>query len=187
MPMGYLAKVEIEGTGLYLVNRFLNPGKIGGPTGGKKSVAQEIKEAPQKCHYNEKGIIACPALSLKSSLVGAAGLSSLKYGKKSIVPFMRAWLFIEPDMIPFEPNRKVPDFIDSRIATNRNMGKGTAVLVHRPGLNEGWILHFNIRVMDDRLPQEHVLTALKEAGTMTGIGSYRPEFGRFKVNSFEIT
>jgi hypothetical protein len=53
-------------------------------------------------------------------------------------------------------------------------------------LNAGWKLNFNIMVMDDRLPQDHVLTALKEAGTITGIGSFRPEFGRFKLNSFEI-
>jgi hypothetical protein len=181
----YKVAVEIEGISPILFNRFQNPEKLGeSKTGGKKSLKDEIKEAPQKCHYDH-GVICCPALNIKSSMTGAAGLSSLKYGKKGITPFMRAWLFVEPMMIPF--GKKQPDFIDSRIATNRNMGKGTAILVHRPGLNSGWKLNFNVLVMDDRLPQDHVLTALKEAGTITGIGSFRPEFGRFKVNSFEIT
>ena len=176
--------VEIEGISPILFNRFLSPEKLGGrSTGGTKSMGDEIESAPNKCHY-DNGSICCPAINLKSAMIGAAGLSSLKYGRKSVIPFMKAWLFVEPEMIPF--NKKQPDFIDSRVATNRNMGKGTAILVHRPGLNGGWKLTFDIVVMDDRLPKEHIETALKEAGILTAIGSYRPEFGRFKVNKFDI-
>lgn len=63
---------------------------------------------------------------------------------------------------------------------------GKRVMRTRPIFNE-WSLDFEINVLPDcEVEVEQVKQALAVAGKMVGIGDYRPRYGRFTVESFEI-
>jgi hypothetical protein len=45
----------------------------------------------------------------------------------------------------------------------------------------GWIVTFNIEYDDSIFPEKSLMTALESAGRLSGIGGWRPKFGRFMV------
>jgi hypothetical protein len=56
----------------------------------------------------------------------------------------------------------------------------------RPRFDE-WCLEFKILNLDPGLLKAEVIKKiLEDAGKYYGLGDYRPEFGRFKVERFEV-
>jgi len=78
------------------------------------------------------------------------------------------------------------DTIDKRSAVNRNVK--ARIIAIRPRWND-LTLSFTITVKNDTVTKETVSSILEYAGTMFGIGSYRPEhkgeFGVFEVKEFK--
>lgn len=74
--------------------------------------------------------------------------------------------------------------VDIRKATNHRAG---AVAVCRPRFDQ-WSTTFQVAINTDLLPEETALSILNDAGTRSGIGSFRVSksgyFGQFSVVSF---
>jgi hypothetical protein len=58
-----------------------------------------------------------------------------------------------------------------------------AVCMRSRPIFEKWSLQFTLLFDDDLLNKRDVLEALNYAGDFVGIGDYRPEFGRFRVEA----
>lgn len=75
--------------------------------------------------------------------------------------------------------------VDIRKATNHRAG---AVAVCRPRFDQ-WSTKFRVQINTDLLPEETALQILNDAGTRSGIGSFRVSksgyFGQFSVISFK--
>lgn len=173
-------KVTIEGIAPILFNRMTQEQQdkiITRQTGGVRTLSERQEEARQKVYRNADGLYL-PSENLIKCLILGATKASLKYGRKSLAPFIEALVFTETTAIPFGISE--PDFIDERPGRVPPR-TGPRVIICRPGLSTGWRLTFHLIVVDDRLPIDNIKTALQEAGILIGLCDYRPRFGRFKV------
>lgn len=176
----YKVEVIIEGVAPILFNRFTAEALEGldkKVTGGTKTKEGKLAEARAKAYTNSNGVY-WPGVNLKQTIIQGASKASLKHGKKALWPFLQAALFIQPMELEF--GKKESDFIDER--WGRIPPKtGAAAIIRRPGMHTGWNLRLTLVVVDERIQASQVKTAVEEAGLLVGTGSYRPEFGRFKV------
>lgn len=180
----YQIKVEIEGIAPILFNRFTeeNQAEIeSGRSTGRKSADAKKESAQKKVYRNGDGLF-CPAANIKKAMVLACGISQLKHGRKSLGPILNAVLFIEPMEIPFGVDN--PDFLHEQVGRIPPR-TGARVMLYRPALNTSWKLPFTINVFTDTVGFEQVRRALSDAGIYQGLCDGRPEYGRFKVNTFE--
>ena len=81
---------------------------------------------------------------------------------------------------------KDPDGIHESIG-KRPPRTGAACVIRRPMLNTGWHLPFTLMVVDDRRPADNIRRAIEEAGLLCGMGSWRPEYGRFILTDWEVS
>jgi hypothetical protein len=63
---------------------------------------------------------------------------------------------------------------------------GAMVPIRRPAMNAGWKVSFTLAVMNDSIGEGQIREALDHAGLMVGVGSWRPQYGRFRVTSWEV-
>jgi hypothetical protein len=183
----YRIKASINGTAPILFNRMseeVQDKLQKGQTGGKKSIQVQREAAKLKVYRDDKGNVACPAANIKKSIRVACNMDSLKFGRKGLEPFLNALMFIEQPMVSFGVKEEA--FIDERVGRIPPGPRGARVIIYRPGLKEGWELHFTILVVDDRITQEYINQALIAAGIMVGLCDGRPEFGRFEVTHWEV-
>ena len=97
---------------------------------------------------------------------------------KNYENLVRAAVLVSPESIPL-PCKYV---VDTRIAKLKN---GGARPVSRPRFDK-WGLVFQVLVGDDRLNPDTLQEMLIAAGHYGGLGTYRPEFGRFEVTKFKV-
>jgi len=179
---------ELQGklTGLVpiLFNRYLGNASEGHAPGGKITETDKEALVGQKLHRDENGLYL-PAANLKMAIVGgqtsrgAAMIVGSEIEKKkgrAYIDWCKACLFINPGKLYFHKDKW--DFIDDRWAKN---DKAQLVRAIRPGLKEGWELKFTAAVMDDSAKPDWVRRFFEVAGLRVGVGSYRPDFGRFLV------
>lgn len=177
----YRIDASIRGVAPILFNRFADPDAIRRPSaGGSFTDEQRLEEALLKVHRNGHGVYL-PAWNLKCCIVDGARRGNLKEGKKSVAPFIQATVF--PEDAPF--GKAEPDEIHETWG-RKPPRTGGACLIKRPMFRAGWELPLVINVVDDRRDPETLRRALEEAGMLVGVGSWRPEYGRFIVTEWGI-
>src|SRR4030066_33664 len=171
---------KIQGLAPILFNRMLEgelePNKMKSTLRGRVTVEDRINEAEQKVYRNENGIYLT-GWAFKVCILDGCIKSGLKVGRGSLKPYLEAAIFPDHELY-FGVDK--PDFIHVHWG-RRPPRTGGACLIRRPALNEGWILTFGINVVDDRRSPEEIRRSLDEAGLLIGLGSWRPEYGRFIV------
>lgn len=182
-------KVEITGIVPILLRKMdaETQVEIGtGAGGGRKTPDQHREQARKLIYRNEQGLYL-PGRNIKKAIISTASALSLKYGKKSLKPFLEALLFIDPREINFfridgkkEHYYSAEDYIDEQ-SGRIPPRTGARVMIYRAALKEGWKLRFSIQLVDERIPLEHIKKAMEEAGILNGMGDNRPEYGRFTV------
>ena len=176
-------QVTIEGLAPILFNRFTekSAGDIdSGRTGGKLSIEERKTEALDRLYQNEEGFLCVPAEAIEKSLSGGCGMAQLKQGRRSAVPYVEAYCYISPRLVPFEPLTKDPDGIDEH-SGRRPPKTGGRCIIRRPYLNAGWVLTFELTIIKDNFSEDTVYKALEEAGISRGLLDWRPKFGRFHI------
>ena len=176
--------VEIEGISPILFNNFFDPSVLDKPGGKKKSMAQRALDVDQKVYRKTNtGPIGIPSMNIKKCMLEGSQFSGMKIGKRGAVEYIRATMFFDTDFVSF--GVKKPNGIHE--CTGRIPPKtGARVMIRRPYLNAGWKLAFNLLFMDERVSLEMGRDALTEGGLVRGLCDHRPEYGRFKINRFDI-
>lgn len=147
----------------------------------KKVAGQGKQDNPEEYLYIVNGVICQPAEHILQAIIKQ--LSNYKIqgkGKKTYKEIGKGALNIKPEFIEHKNQNWE---IDSRTVVIPAT-RGRAVRL-RPKFNE-WELDFVVEVWNDELPLEVVKCALEDAGRESGLGDYRPRFGRFMVTSFKI-
>lgn len=177
---------EIMGIAPLLFHRFTEAAQgqmEKGITGKKKTKDQHLNEAQDLVYRNDSGEIGVPALNVKKSLLEGCRSATLKMGRKSAEPYMRASVFVDRDFCSLGKTKE--DGIHE-CAGHIPPGKGGKMaIIRRPFVKEGWRLTFGLMVFDERVDFTLVETALREAGKMIGLCDHRPEYGRYEVIRFE--
>lgn len=134
------------------------------------------KAAEKKVYADDKGLYI-PGAALKATLREASSELGMKREGKKNRQMVRAGVFI--DNIYLE--KKKHDGIVSHVVTRGKGDKVTRVITYRPIINQ-WKGKARISLVG--IPADFVKQAIELGGIKYGLLSYRPEFGRFRLNKF---
>ena len=151
----------------------------GSKGGGRFTEDERMLEALQRVHQDERGIFI-PKWNFKKCLLEGCQRANLKEGRASMMPYLKATVFPEDDLLL---GKRTPDDI-LEVMGKRPPRTGGACLIKYPSFKTGWQAHFVLTIVDDRRSVEHIRRALEEAGTLVGLGAWRPEYGRFVLTEW---
>lgn len=170
----------IEGVAPILFSRMY--GDLEGP-GGKPTPEQKALEAGLKCHRDEKGIYI-PGTMFKQALLGGAKAGNVKDGRKSYATTLEATIFPDGHLYL---GKEAPDEVYEHWGRRPPGPKGAAIIIRYPLFRAGWTADFAlILTMGDSHTVEAVRRSLDAAGLLVGLGSWRPEYGRFVVTAWAV-
>lgn len=152
----------------------------------------------EKMYMTEKGELYLPSINLYSMLASENGKSACKQvcGKKwhDTSQAIACQTNITPFDIPITANGKQIIFEkwNDKIFVHKSVArikKGTMVIPspkERPVINAPWEIAFDIELAETKDLSFETLRNLFKQSESIGIGTFRPYFGRFKVEKFEI-
>lgn len=173
--MEEIYKVKIEGTKPLLMHAPVGIGDK--PTMRRGEHLEPQKEAEGYLYKDNNGNIGIPSYLIKACIRNAGRNYKIKGRGSTFSSIIRAGIDIEPDFIPINSSWVV----DSRpVVVKRSM-----IIRNRPRF-DSWSLEFKIINKDPTIiHMETLKRILEDAGKFYGIGDFRPEYGLFKVISFE--
>jgi len=181
---------SIEGVTEFIWNRYVEEAEIVAAIGPRpKDLSKEDewrkKEGMLRLYLNGGTEPVLPGRNIRSSMIQGADASALrhKHGKtqRALGPFLRRGLVVKPLWIPFK---------DVTVTLHRDIVRipprtGPTVVKYWPKADQ-WSLDFELEVYDDSLQGESELFAsLEAAGIFCGIGTGRPDYGKFAVTKWE--
>ena len=181
----YRIKGRIQGVAPLLYNRLTEEALEGvatGKTGGHFTVEQRREQAMQKVHKNGLGLYI-PGWNFKQCFLEGCSRARLKEGRFGLSRFLAATVFVEGDLLF---GKEEIDFLHEHWGRIPPGPRGKAVIVRRPAMDTGWELPFTLMVVDDRRNAEQIRISIEEAGMLVGLGSWRPEYGRFILTEWEV-
>jgi len=172
-------EVKIVGTAPMLMHRYSWEEEEQGKQLKRKDRQFDPKEDAEKALYkNKEGQIYIPALWIEACLRDAGKEVKTK-GNATLKKTVQQSVFIEPEEILL--GKKTYDQIDRRPV---NVDK-KRIVRSRPLFNPGWSATFVIKFHPKKIASNTLKELLESAGAFQGVGTYRPKFGRFKVETFE--
>jgi hypothetical protein len=151
------------------------------------SPEQETMEAL----YTDGDLIVVPNINVKAMLRDAGRNYKIPQRRATYSAYIRAGIDIEPSpYIPLlNPKTNQPYRVSEgewKVDVRSAVVQMNRVLRARPRFDE-WALEFRIVNLDPGLlKRDMIYRILVDAGKFYGLGDYRPEFGRFKVEKFEV-
>jgi hypothetical protein len=155
----------------------LNPGS---KAQKREDAAGREDEALQRL-YMVDGQIAAPARQIKRAILDGASMGTIKIGRKGAIGYLKATVMVTDGSFGVgEPDRIIEDVV--RIPPRT----GALVLKAWPMLDAGWRLRFTLTLLQPSVLGPTVaLAALDAAGLLSGLGTERPEYGRFTVTRWD--
>lgn len=137
-------------------------------------------EAESYLYKDAENRICIPATNIKACIREAGRNYKVSGRRSTFAAMIRAGLEISPDMVPLLCNGWEADVRSVVIQRAR-------ILRARPKFNS-WALEFQIMNSDPTVVHSDTLKRiLIDAGKFYGLGDFRPEFGLFEVEKFEIS
>lgn len=140
--------------------------------------------------YTDGDVIVIPNLNVKAMLRDAGRNYRIPQRKATYGAYIKAGIDIEPTNIPLlNPRTNKPYRVSEKgwkVDVRPVVIQGNRIMRARPRFDE-WALEFRILNLDPKLlPSGVIGQILTDAGKYYGLGDFRPEFGRFNVEKFEI-
>lgn len=182
-------KGAIEGVTPFLFNRYMEDSEVHAEIGAKpkdlsKQDAWRRKEGMLRVYSNGHGPFL-PGRNIRSTMMQGADAAAIthKHGRsqRALGPFLRRGIIIEPPELEFG---KIA--LDLHRDTVRIPPRTGALVVKYWPKVEEWTLKFEVTCFDDSLQGDSELKAsLEAAGVFCGLGTGRPDFGKFRVTEWE--
>jgi len=156
----------------------------------RRSEIPSPEEEALEALYTSGDIIVVPSINVKAMIRDAGRNYRIPQRKATYGAYIKAGVDIEPSPYipllnpgtnkPYRVSEK-PWAVDIRpVVVQRNR-----VLRARPRF-DNWALEFKVINLDPGLLKADIIKQiLVDAGKYYGLGDFRPEFGRFKVEKFE--
>lgn len=175
-------KVRIRGTKPLLMH---NPQGIGDKPKLRRGEHLEPRaEAESYLYRDAEGRICIPAYNLKACIRDAGRNYKVAGRRATFASMIKAGLEIAPSMVPlnFLKIRGEGWGVDVRSVVIQRQ----RILRARPRF-DSWALEFEIRNSDPTVIHEDTLRKiLSDAGKYYGLGDFRPEFGLFELEGFNV-
>lgn len=129
------------------------------------------------CYWNKRSGFFIPAQNLDSCLISAAKLQKLGVKFKQGVQVLEDELPLL-ESLPASPEKlwSDSDFIDAR-----GVKVGQAKIIRYRPIFRAWSLNATVLFNEEVVNESEVKKAIEDAGSLIGLGDYRPRFGRFNT------
>lgn len=172
---------RIEGVAPLLFSRKYTD--IEGP-GGKPTPEEKLAEAYNKLHVDDQGAYIPPQM-FKQSILAGARAGNVKNGRASYATVLEATLFAQG---PLHLGKETYDEVFEHWGRRPPGPRGGAIMIRYPLFRVGWLAPFSlVLTQGDEHTIEAVRQSLEAAGLLVGLGSWRPEYGRFIVGEFQAS
>jgi hypothetical protein len=173
----------IEGLTDILFNRMVDPTVLdSGTTGGAPATKEgRIDEAWLKVYQTADGYLYWPGWNFKRMTLDGCARSKMRVHKERLFDLVNAGMFPDHEL---RFKQRKPDFfheVTGKIPPKR----GAAAIIRRPALKAGWQLSFGLTLVLP-IPEELIRRVIEVAGLKVGMGSWRPEHGRFLVRMWQV-
>lgn len=139
------------------------------------------KQAIEKLYLNENNEICIPSACIKATIRNACSELGKKMEGKKNRQSVSSGVFFEKELL--STGKKEPDGIQENLVTRGKGDKVTRVITYRPYLDK-WEVAGIINLF--MIQPKFVNESLALAGVRYGLCGYRPEYGRFIVEKFEL-
>ena len=174
----YAVEISIVGVADLLMHRWEADPPAPGPKGSRSKKEDNVPSYVYRC---EDGTIGIPGMNFKMCLCDAGRyLQDPRSPRKSARDLFRAGLVVEG---MGSLGVRTWDYEDKRRAVVQRNGINRT----RPGFLAGWRTAFVVQVTDGEMIDLSMLqNAVERAGRFVGLCDFRPDFGRFRVESFRV-
>lgn len=189
----YTINCSVEGIAPLMQHRYPLPDFEDMSKGGKKKSGETdySQEWKEYFYADSEGNIYQPATHFDGAMVKAAAGYKVQGGRgKTYKDLFKGNVFVSPDAILH--GVKVPEMLDTDADKPLYLDLRPVVVQRarvvrvRPCFKPGWVLDFEITVLEDQILPNVVNEVLSLAGRTVGIGDFRPRFGRFMVTRFDV-
>lgn len=165
-----------------LFHRWNNESVAAKSRAKKGSIEKKTDDIESFVWKNEEGFLCVPGEYVRQAVIHAAKYEQdPRSPRKSMMDLMKAALVSLTELASL--GTKEPDFIDQR----RVVIQRSAVTRSRPAMRTGWKATFILMVnLPEYVPPQRLNNILAQSGRIGGLGDFRPSFGRFNVNRFEL-
>ena len=169
----------LKGMAPYLCNRYTEKARP-----GKLREEELLEEATRRVYRDpDTQALVCPAWNLKKCFMDGARLGEVKHGKKCIVPVPASLVDRGRRRAVWARRLRRAAHLHGRIPPRT----GPMVKLYRPKLDAGWTLTFRLLIADTTIHPDTLKQIISFAGLLAGIGAWRPEYGRFMLERFEVS
>lgn len=172
-----MVKIDVKVIGIapLLMNKFTEAKPEESKRG--KKVYDATEEAEKKTYRTEDGKLYLPNTHFKASMVKASADFKMT-GRKTYKDYVKAGVFIPTEQI-------ILDQQDYEIHAEPVVIQRARVMSWRPKFKQ-WSCTFTIDIVDEMINQTTLREILEMAGKYKGVGDYRPEYGRFQIESWKV-
>lgn len=189
----YVATVTITGTAPILFHRWNNEAVAEKAAAKKNSAAKKQDNVESYVWRNDDGLICLPGLYVIGSMCdprnGAAKYrQDPRSSRKSALDLYRAGVITLTDLAPIISAKTGDvtedwDYVDQRRVTVQRAG----ITRHRPAFAEGWKAKVDLLVQTpEYISPADLHDVLTQGGRLVGVGDFRPTFGRFRIDAFDL-
>jgi len=182
MAEPYVVEAEIEGVTPILFHRWSCEDVESKATAAKNSKAKKSDNIEAYLYRDEAGEICIPTEYFRQSVIHAAKFrQDPRSPRKSAMDLYKAGVAPISDLVSL--GAVAPDYLDRRrVCVQRN-----GVTRTRPAMNAGWRATIRLQVLTpEYIEPQALLNVLTNAGRLVGVGDFRPTYGRYQVNRFEV-
>lgn len=173
------AEFAIRGTASLLFHRYLAD-EGDGPEPRKGSSKEDVVE--NYVYRCDDGTIGLPGEMVRQAMIGAAKYrKDPRSSRASAVNLFKAGVIFDTEIASLGSEEW--DYLDRRRAVVQRAG----IKRVRPAFEAGWEATFRATVLlPEYVSPALFLDVLVDAGRFSGVGDFRPSFGRFAVVRFEV-
>ncbi len=178
----YAVEVVLVGTAPILFHRWDDASVERKAKAAKSSQTKRSDDVESYVYRTSDGEIGIPGRNFKACLREAGrSLPDPRSPRKSARDLVQSAIQIEPFVASL--GRTHWDALDvQRVLVNRN-----AVSRTRPMFREGWTVGFQIVVLaPEYVSPDWLHDLISRAGRFVGLGDFRPDYGRFRMDSFRV-
>jgi len=176
------AAVSIVGVSDILFHRWNCESVEAKAKAAKNSRAKKTDDVATYVWRLENGNLALPGEYFRQSIINAARYrQDPRSPRKSASDLYKAGIIVETELADL--GQKEWDYEDRRRVTIQRQG----ITRVRPALKAGWRAEFIIAIaLPEYLDRSSVHEVASMAGRVIGVGDFRPSYGRFQVEGFDV-
>jgi hypothetical protein len=178
----YSVHVQLQGTCDIIFHRWNAEAVEEKGRAAKNSAAKKTDNVESYVWRNEKSELCIPGNYLHGSLAGAAKFKQdPRSPRKSASDLYKAGIVVTTELASL--GVKEWDYLKKGRVTVQRQGINRT----RPAVRVGWRAAFDILVLTPQyIDAKNLREVIDMAGTLVGVGDYRPTYGRFAVVKWNV-